>query len=108
MAEVTIPAGMETPPYRAPRRVEVSGEVPLISPGDPDEKKVQERLIAHCRVFNLSEPKELAEYESIWQKVCDSAARVSESSEPKWDSDRNCFVAFVRWSELAYIAPRPK
>ncbi len=102
----TLPAAMDTPRYEAKRRVELPhGEIPLIDPRDPDHKKVRERHIAHARVFDLLVTEQADEYQKIWQKVCDGLAMVSDSPSPVYDGANGKYLAFLRWSELAYVAP---
>ncbi len=96
---------MVTPPYKALRTVVIpDGEIPLVSPHAAPEKQVRQRLIAHARVFNLFEPKDLADYEAIWQNVCDSKSHVSETTTPELHEGK--MLAFLRWSDVAFVAPQ--
>ncbi len=102
---VRIPDGMQTVPYRAPREISISGEAPLIKKDDPKQKKIAKRLVAQTRVFNLSDPTELKAYEEAWQAICDGKAKLSQQVGPNWDTAKNAYVTFLRWSVIEFKLP---
>ncbi len=101
-----IPDGMPVVRYRAPREVEVTGEAPLIDKKDPKQKKIQECLVPHCKVFNLSDADELLAYENVWKAITEGRAKFSEKVGPNWDTTKNAYVAFLRWSDVTFRLPR--
>ncbi len=104
---VKIPVGMDTPRFQQPRFVEIpDGEIPLIHPGSTPDKQVQERWIAHVRIFDLSDQKDLADYMAVWQQHCDKIALVCLEKGPEWDKERNRFVSYMKWKTSEFLAPK--
>ncbi len=99
-----IPDGMKTPKYHAPRTIEVKGETPFIDKKDAKQKQIQRRMIARIKTFNLSDEKDLKEYERIWQMICDGRGQKSESML-SWDATKCAYIAFLRWSEVEFKLP---
>lgn len=104
-SKVAIPKAMRV--VRAGGRREVtltSAEVPLIHPKDSDEKQIQYALLARVRVFDLSDPKDVAAAELVWQSI---AAKNAVWSEDKtaFDETRGKFYQYIRWSDLVHALP---
>ena len=85
--------------YKAPQDVAVMGGVtPLIDPKDPADRQVQLRRIAHCKIFNLLDPIDLAEYERVWQMICDTKYECAQH-EVRASPDGTIWKAYLRWTE---------
>ncbi len=104
---VRIPEGMDTPRFKIERTVTIPDgtEIPLIGPDDPRHKKVQERWIAHAKIFDLADADQLVEYEKIWQAHCDGTAQVCVEKGPEFDATKGRFVTFVKWNTYEHVAP---
>jgi hypothetical protein len=102
---VSVPPGAPTVPYQGRREMELpNGELPLLDKNDPASKKLQERMIAKVKVFDLSVDAQVEECEKIWQKVCDSTAIVS-SENIVFDDKNARYLMLLRWSEFEYKLP---
>lgn len=96
---------MKTTPYQAKRRVEVpGGEIPLIDGNDPESRQVQERMVAHVQVFDLSNDEQVLAVNRVWQKVCDGEAIVS-TENITFDEKMSRYLMLLRWSEYEYKLP---
>lgn len=107
MPEAFLPPGMRAERYQAPRRVELPdglSQMPLIAPTDPGYKQVQEIWTAKVRVFDLSKEEDIAEYEKVWQAVCDGMAKISES-KIDFVEKKGTYTALLRWSYIGYKLP---
>ncbi len=99
---------MVTPRYKQDRTVEIDGEIPLIDPADPKQKKVAERWIANVKIFDLSDPAQLTQYTEIWQQHCDGTAEVCIEKGPDFDPVKSRYMVFIKWKTYQYIAPQVK
>jgi hypothetical protein len=79
-------------------------EVPLIDPKKGPDHQLQQRLVARVKVFDLCQDTERAEYEKIWQMVCDGTALMSEH-RTEFVAEKGAFIAMLRWSEFQYKLP---
>ena len=104
---LSLPRGLPTARFRPAPKVEIpqgTGELPLIDKETPVDKQIQEVWTAKIKVFNLCDPTQLAEYEKIWQRICDgSCIQCEHKTEFKADSGE--FVALLRWAEISYKVP---
>lgn len=105
--QLRVPPGMMTNRYRPPLPVQVPPglqEVPLIAPDDPAHKQVQQVWIAKTKVFDLSNPDQLAEYEKIWQLLCDGHGQVCEQ-RLDFVPATGRYMAFLRWAHYQAHLP---
>ena len=99
---LSMPRSMEAVRFRAPREAEVrGGTAPLIGRDDKPEQKVQMRLNAHCRIFDLLNPDELAEYEKVWQAIADDKAILAQH-QLITSPDGLKIRAYLRWGDKSY------
>ncbi len=107
---LNIPAGVATTRYKAPKPIEFPvGEdgrtdLPFLDKNDPAHKQLQERLIAHVKVFDLSDPAHLAEYAKVWQSISDQASVVCET-KVEYVESKGTFLALLRWGEIVVLPP---
>jgi hypothetical protein len=98
----TMPSGMKAVRFRAGREAEiVGGSVPFVDPKDPAEKQPQMRLVAHCKVFNLLDANELAEYEKVWQGIADDTIVLSKD-QLITSPDGTIVRGLLRWGVKTY------
>lgn len=71
---------------------------------DPSYKKPQYRLRAHVRVFELSDPKDLHDYEAVWQSSANGTVLISKEI-PVYDEEKKTWRIFLRWGDQYYCAP---
>jgi hypothetical protein len=106
---VSLPEKMETPRYVAARVAELPDgftQTPLVGgPKDPKASQVQERKIAHARVFDLTVPGDVKDYEAVWQLISDGNAELSLEVLPAMNPDGK-FVTFLRWASSEYVVPQ--
>lgn len=89
--------------FHPTRTAEIQGtEVPMIHPDDPKSKQVQEIWTAHVRLFDLSDDKQIKEYEQVWQEICDGRSKFADQQGPEWDATKGRHVALLRWASLSY------
>lgn len=104
---VKLPANMEPMRYEAPREIEIPDgqSIPLVGgPNDAPEKQVKERLIAHAKCFDLSDPEQNTEFEAIWQLYGDGAAMVQEH-RIDFNPSTGKYTAFARWFTYKNLLP---
>jgi len=102
--KVTLRTGMKTVRHIPAQQVDVPGELPLISPEDPDSKQIQEVWTARVRVFRLKSETDQADLTEVWQRVTNQQCRISENIT-QWCAEDVNFVVFLRWSDISYVAP---
>ena len=71
-----------------------------------DNKPVIARKV-HVKQFNLSDKKDLEEYNSILQKVADATSLISYE-EKVYDDEIKSWRILLRWLDLMYVAPKIK
>jgi hypothetical protein len=104
-ARVVIPQQMRRVRFVAPKTLSTpSGEVPLIHPDDPDSRQIQDHYLAEARVFNLSDPLDLADYNRVWQDITDGISLLS-AEDVKFSELHGHFVAFLRWVDVEPALP---
>lgn len=81
-----------------------AGEVPLIHPGDPDHKQIQEALVARSKVFDLTDPPQAEAAERVWQAIAEKRAFYSEH-KTQFDETHGKFFQYIRWSEVVHALP---
>jgi hypothetical protein len=94
-AEIPIQADDQTPG---------GPDIPFVDKNDPAHKQFREKWVAKCKVFDLSNEAQLAEYEKIWQLVADQAGAVCES-KTEFNAEKGTFLAFIRWAEFTILPP---
>ena len=105
MTTTPLRAGIRVVRHRPAPEVRLGPDgPPLIDPRGPAEHQVQQDWTARVRVFDLSDEKQMQDYEAVWQKVCDAKAIVSEE-RIEWSAQKDNFKAYLRWSDLSYRAP---
>ncbi len=107
LSALKLPKGLPTARYKPPPVVEIPpgvDELPLIDKETPDKKKIQEIWNARVRVFKLSDPEDLIEYEKVWQAICDGLAVMCEH-RTEFSATTGEFVALLRWADLKYKVP---
>ncbi|MBY0262419.1 MAG: hypothetical protein K2Q20_08755 [Phycisphaerales bacterium] len=106
MSNIPMPPGMKSVRYQAPRSVKVGEEVPLIHPGDPAHKQIQERWLVHSKTFDLSKPTEEAEYSRVWQTISDGLGLAIEArNRLDFDPNTGGYKAFLQWVTYELLAP---
>lgn len=100
----TVPKGILPVRYEAPKQIEVAdlNNPPMLDP--KNGKNVQERIIAHVEIFNLSIKEEKEAYERSFQKICDGAGVLGDN-KVEWNSDAKSWIALLRWGEYQYLPP---
>lgn len=95
-------------PHRPRLFVDVPGgvDVPLVKDTDPDDKKFQKHLLARVKVFNLSDPADLAEYQRVWQMVSYGQAVMCEKTPAVQHPVTGNWSAFLRWGEYQIKLPQ--
>lgn len=100
-----IPHGVPIARHKPNPKITVpGGETPFFHPDDPDDKKLQQIWHVKVRVFDLSKPEDVEEYQQAWQKITDGQAVCSEQ-KTDFDSERGTYIAFLRWAEFDYRLP---
>lgn len=106
-AALSLPKGLPTNRYRPKPPVALPAgldELPLMDAKTPPEKRIQEHWIARVNVFDLSDREQLAQYEHIWQKICDGLYVLCEQ-RTEFTPESARFVTLLRWAELEYKVP---
>lgn len=107
-----MPEGVPTTRYKAPTFVNVPdgmspADMPLIDKNDKDQNKVQQRLIANVRVFDLSKPDDINAASKVWQSIADGLAVISDH-KTDYNAATGGYLQYIRWSEYEYVLPQPK
>jgi len=102
--KVSLRPGLKTVRHIPPPDVEVTAEMPLIDPKDPDHKQIQEIWEAKVRVFRLKVPDDVTALADVWQRICDLKSKFSENNT-QWSAKDDNFVVMMRWADLSYVAP---
>lgn len=71
---------------------------------DPIDQQPQIKYKAHVEIFDLSDEKQLAEYETVVQKIVGDTAVLS-SEEKEYDPDKKSWRVLIVYSDIFYTAP---
>lgn len=88
-----------------PFRLMPGETVPMIKDSDPQRLRPTEVREGHAKIFDLSDPKQLAEYEGVIDKVAKGWALLSRE-EIQWDASKMRYMAFLRWVEVYLEQPK--
>ena len=88
-----------------PFRTHMGQEHPTLKRTDPERQQPQLVRDARIKVFNLSEPADVAEYEQIWDQVAKGLAVISVE-ERQYDKTIKNWRVFLRWATLFYEVPK--
>ena len=101
---IPLPAGIPIKPYRPPPTIQVpvGQSLPLIAKEDHPSKQIQEIRTARVGIFKLSDEKQLAECQAVWQRVVDGLAHMSEN---RTEFGPDGYVTLLRWLEISHKLP---
>lgn len=99
---VVMPRSMSAVRFRPERQCEVvGGSTPLVDPKGRTEAQVQLRLVAHTKIFNLLDEKDLEEYNKTWQLIADDKAILAQH-QLITAPDGSVVRAYLRWGDKTF------
>jgi hypothetical protein len=79
------------------------GAIPALKEDDPPERRPQVGSQVRVDLLVLSDPKDLAYYQEIWQVVANGYGQIS-CEERRYDEDLKSWRVMVRWFlSYAYV-----
>jgi hypothetical protein len=99
------PHGMHAKPFVFPGSdgLPFRGAVPMLKEDDPPERRPQVGSQVRIDVLNLSDAKDLAYYQEIWQVVANGYGQIS-CEERRYDEDIKSWRVMIRWFlSYAYV-----
>ena len=97
-----------TPPKSIPYRVSSKGEQPIFTTSyDKPENKPILVKEPHVKVFDLSNPDHVKEYEDIFNGRSQGKVLI-EIDEKNWCPEKSTYIALVRWYNMYLENPNPK
>lgn len=88
-----------------PFRIGPSQGYPTLKSTDPDFKQPSLVKDAQIKIFDLSKPGDLQEYQEVWDKIAKGQA-VRSAEERQFCTDIQNWRVFLRWANLAYELPK--
>lgn len=83
------------------------GEVPDLKEDDPEHKQPQVGAKAHVAIYDLSDVKQLSQYEKVMQLCAQRFAAVS-AEERVYDPESKNWRIFLRWCEYYSYVPKTR
>lgn len=82
-----------------PFRQKPGQQTPMLKQDDPEFMQPKMIADAHVRLFNMSKPEDLREYEAVWDKAAKGLVLIS-SEKDHWSDKEQTFLILLRWGEL--------
>jgi len=88
-----------------PFRVQPGQDHPTLKGNDPTHRQPSMVRDAQVRIFDLSDPIQLKEYQEVWDAIAKGLA-VYSAEEKEFCTDIQNWRVFLRWANLFYERPK--